>query len=73
MSAGIICKLFRDVEDGEFFTSFNEPPQRFIKLKPPGVRNSGVNCYSLTRKKWMVAEPTEAVTPDSMKLNGGKV
>ena len=65
----VICELFRNVKEGEFFETYDEPPKRCIKLKPPGIRNSGVNCYWIDGKEWLIGEPTEAVVTDDMKIN----
>ena len=70
---GIVCELFRNVGEGEFFTSHDEPPQRCIKIKPPGIKHGGVNCYCIDTKEWLIAEPNEAVVPDGMKIRERRI
>ena len=50
---------FSDLENGEGFLTVDG--NHFIKLPATGIRNDGVNCWSIKDKVWMVADKHEAV------------
>ncbi len=50
---------FSELESGEGFVTVDGV--LFIKIPSIGIRDGGVNCWSVKDNEWMVAEKYEAV------------